>query len=157
MLKQKKAAGGYDHAAERRRRDLAKIHMAIKRLGMDDATYRGMLWNVAGVKSAADLDEAGLMAVLDHLISRGFEPGRGKNPYPNTPHNLQGTTRSPQLLKVEAILADARLPWAYADGIARRMHNVDKVAWCYPGQLQGVIAALEKMVARKREKLRKIA
>lgn len=33
-----------------------------------------MLWAAARVRSAADLDDAGRQAVLDHLKARGFKP-----------------------------------------------------------------------------------
>lgn len=42
---------------DHRRADLAQIHIAIKDLGLDDDTYRAILWTVARVKSAADARE----------------------------------------------------------------------------------------------------
>lgn len=39
---------------------------------MEDDTYRDMLWSVARVRSAGDLDHAGRKAVLDHLKACGF-------------------------------------------------------------------------------------
>lgn len=38
---------------------------------MDEETYRAMLWTVARVHSAADLDDEGRQAVLAHLVARG--------------------------------------------------------------------------------------
>lgn len=58
--------------------DLAKIHLAKKQLGLDDETYRAMLWTVARVNSAADLDQYGRSKVLQHLKSRGFKLTRGR-------------------------------------------------------------------------------
>lgn len=58
-----------------RRTDLAKIHIGKKDLGMDDETYKAMLWTVARVHSAADLDEAGRQAVLSHMVARGAKVG----------------------------------------------------------------------------------
>lgn len=58
-----------------RRTDLAKIHIAKKDLGMDDETYQAMLWTVARVHSAADLDEAGRQAVISHMVGRGAKIG----------------------------------------------------------------------------------
>ena len=47
-----------------RNKDLAKIHIAKKQLGLDDDSYRAMLQMVAGVNSAAHL-------IL--LFHRGFD------------------------------------------------------------------------------------
>ena len=46
-------------AADQKRRDLAKIHIARKELGMEEEDYRAMLQDVAGVGSSADLTVAG--------------------------------------------------------------------------------------------------
>jgi len=63
--------------SERRRRQLAAIHIAAKQLGLDRETYEAMLWSIARAHSAAELDEAGRMRVLDHLRSRGAASRRG--------------------------------------------------------------------------------
>lgn len=52
--------------------ELAKIHIAAQQLGMDDDTYRDMLWSVGRVRSAKDLDLAGRQAVLSHLVGCGW-------------------------------------------------------------------------------------
>ena len=46
-------------AKDRRNSELGKIHIGKKQLFDDDGDYRDMLQSVAGVSSAADLDEAG--------------------------------------------------------------------------------------------------
>jgi phage gp16-like protein len=53
--------------------DLAKIHIAKKDLGLDDETYRAVLFTVARVHSSADLDHAGRAAVLAHFKARGWQ------------------------------------------------------------------------------------
>lgn len=136
-----------------RRRELAKIHLAAKALGLDandkdpNSDYRRMLWAVARVRSAADLDEAGRRRVLDHLKACGFKAARG-SAHPGKPHNLASEERGPQLKKIEAMLAEANRAWAYADGIAKHMFHVERVAFCNPAQLQGIIAALVKDAQR---------
>lgn len=126
---------------DNRHRELAKIHIAAKQLGMDDDSYRSMLWAVARVRSARDLDEAGRRRVLEHLRAAGFEGKRG-SARPHRPHNLGAEDRGPQLTKIEAMLAAAGRPWEYADGMARRMFHVDRVTFCNPDQLGKIIAAL---------------
>jgi phage gp16-like protein len=136
-----------------RRRELAKIHLAAKALGLDAADkdpnsdYRSMLWAVARVRSAADLDEAGRRRVLDHLKACGFKAQRTERSF-GMPHNLASSERGPQLKKIEAMLTAAARPWAYADGMAKRMFHVERVAFCNPAQLQGIIAALVKDAQR---------
>lgn len=65
-------------APDRRRRELAAIHIAAGELGLidngDDAAYRDMLWTTARVRSAAELDQAGRQRVLDHLRALGWSP-----------------------------------------------------------------------------------
>lgn len=59
---------------------LAKIHIGASALGMiqpgDDEPYRIMLHQVAGVRSARDLDGTGIHKVLAHLRACGWhDPG----------------------------------------------------------------------------------
>lgn len=68
-----------------RARELAKIHIAAQQLGLiragDDSAYRDMLWSVARVRSARDLDLAGRTAVLRHLSACGWkEPRHQRSP-----------------------------------------------------------------------------
>lgn len=63
--------------------ELAKIHIAAQQLGMEEDTYRDMLWSVGRVRSAKDLDLAGRQAVLAHLVACGFRDTshqRGRRP-----------------------------------------------------------------------------
>jgi phage gp16-like protein len=143
--------------ADTRRRELAKIHIAAKQLGMDPADkdpaseYRCMLWAIGRVHSAADLDHAGRQRVLDHLKACGFKakaraPAKG---FPGRPHNAD---QQPQILKIEALLADAGRPWSYADAMAARMFSKERVAFCNPDEWQRIIAALVIDQRRRKER-----
>ncbi|WP_430391110.1 phage protein GemA/Gp16 family protein [Dyella sp. 20L07] len=55
---------------------LAMIHIAAQQVGMDDSTYRDMLWTVARVRSSKELDLAGREAVLKHLAACGWKDPR---------------------------------------------------------------------------------
>lgn len=128
---------------DERTRDLAKIHIAKQQLRLDDDTYRDMLWTIARVRSAADLDAGGRAAVLRHLASRGFKPAvstERRKRYPGRPHNCD---EHPQLRKIEALLTAARRPWSYADSMAKRMFGKDRVTFCNSEEWQKLIAALE--------------
>lgn len=59
---------------DRRRADLAKIHLAKKELGLDDQAYRDVLWNTCKVKSSKDLDFMARQKLLIQLQSLGWRP-----------------------------------------------------------------------------------
>ncbi len=59
-----------------RRALLAKVHIALKDLGIDDAAYRGVLAELFGKKSAKDLSDKQLVALCEHFTRRGWEPKR---------------------------------------------------------------------------------
>lgn len=74
-----------------RSNELAKIHIAKAQLGLDDDAYRDMLWSVARVRSAKDLDAGGREAVLRHLRGCGWKdatPVRGSAYKKGTPAAL---------------------------------------------------------------------
>lgn len=127
-----------------RRRDLATIHIAAKDLALSRSDYECLLWSVARVRSAGDLDAHGRQKVIQHMKSRGFKPrpkGRSKP--------AQG--RELLVRKVRALLINhptGRKADAYADGIARQMFEVERFEWLKPDQLRKLVQALE--VDRKR-------
>lgn len=129
--------------AQPRGNGLAQIHIAKKQLGMNEDTYRAMLWGVARVHSAADLDHAGRAKVLAHLKASGFKSRPPTKPTPGRPRNMDHPTRGPMLGKVEALLLDAGRPWAYAHEMAKHMFKVDALDFCHEGQLHDLVAALE--------------
>lgn len=55
----------------RRNTDLAKIHLAAKQLGMDDDTYRDLLQQVTGARSAKGLRPRQVAAVLQRFEQLG--------------------------------------------------------------------------------------
>lgn len=113
--------------------ELAKIHLLAKELGLDDETYRAMLWTVARVTSSRDADQQQRQAVIEHLKSRGAGgPRRG------TPSDA----RAPYVRKIRALLNAAQRTDAYAHGMAAHMFKVAKYTWCTPDQLRRLIAAL---------------
>lgn len=67
--------------ASSRNAELGAIHTAARAHklidGADRSAYEAMLWTLARVKSAADLDEYGRRRVLDHLNSGQAQKPRG--------------------------------------------------------------------------------
>lgn len=118
-----------------------KIQIARRQLGLDDDAYYALLSRAAGVKSSTDLTPAQVGRVLAELERLGFKPkaggksaGRAK-PKP-------GADRKAQVGKIEALLAEANRPWGYADAMAQRMFQVERVEWLDGDQLTRLIAAL---------------
>ena len=118
---------------------LSKIHIAKQQLGLEDDTYRALLARVSGVQSAKDLTDKQASMVLKEFERLGFKPMPSKTK--GKPHNFDALPN--QIKKIEAVLADIGMPWAYADAIARQMFKVQRVAWLRkPAQLDAIIAAL---------------
>lgn len=137
----------------RRRSSIAAIHVCRAQLGLDDDTYRELLARVsrqsgAECRSAADLTERQAAEVLAEMrrlgATRPTEPrprGRSRPAhYPGTPHNDRSMTG--EITKIEALLSDMQLSWAYADAIAKRMFKIERVAWCNKDHLVAIVAAL---------------
>lgn len=95
--------------------ELGKIHMAAAKLGLitqgDDSAYRDMLWSVARVRSAKDLDIGGRKRVLDHLRSVGWQDAR-----PFVPRQRSAT---PQVEKVRFLWSQLDRAGALRDGTDR--------------------------------------
>lgn len=126
---------------------LSKIHVAKNQLAMDDDSYRMMLQRLTGKTSSKDITEREAGRVMAEFRAKGFieksSPRRkGK------PHNFN--TLPALITKVEALLADMKLDWAYADGIAKQMFKIERCAWLNEIQLKAIIAALDN----KRKKLK---
>jgi phage gp16-like protein len=99
-----------------------------------------------------DLGQRGLDKVLAHLRRAGFKGKPGPGNHPGRPHNIGSPQRGPLLKKVEALLADASRPWAYADGMAKTMFGIEKVALCDEHQLHRLVAALMYDQKRRAQK-----
>jgi len=132
---------------DQRKRELARIHLAAKELGMDTrdkdprSDYRRMLWTVARVHSSSDLDAHGRRAVIAHLAACGAKPKRPKRGR-SRPHNIDSEGRGPLLRRIEALLSEAGRPWSYADGIARRMFGRERVELCGDDELHRIVGAM---------------
>ena len=143
-------------ADDHRRRELAQIHIAKKQLGLDDETYRAMLWTVGRVHSSADLDYAGRRAVLDHLTARGFKSTAPTLERPKDPLwecvNKAAPDRQPMLKKIAMMLKAANRKKEYGDGIAKQMFQIERLEFCGSDQLHRIIGALNYYARRRAER-----
>lgn len=116
-----------------------KIQIARRQLGLDDETYREILKRTVGVESSKDLSPRQVGRVLAELERLGFQstPAKGGRAKPKAADD-----RAPLVGKIEAQLAEAGRPWAYADAMALRMFQVKRVEWCDTDQLRRLVAAL---------------
>ncbi|MBI4804443.1 MAG: regulatory protein GemA [Desulfovibrio sp.] len=124
---------------ESRKSLLAKVHIAKKDLGLDNDTYRSVLERTTGQRSAGDCAYQELVRVVAEFRRLGWSPDKKPAP-PKGKAALRG--------KITALLAEANRPDAYAEAMVLRMYKRDKLAFCTPKELQGIIAALSKDAKR---------
>jgi len=130
-----------DELRLRRNTELAAIHIAKKELGLDDDTYRDVLWSICRVRSAAELDAYGRQRILDHFKSLGWNNKHHKLNKKRPQHRPHPSSdRMPLISKIDALLGNR--PRDYADGIAKQMFGIRKIEWCNPEQLRKIVAAL---------------
>ncbi len=119
---------------------LAQIHIAKAQLGLSDDEYRAILARTAGVSSAKQLTNRNVGNVLAEFQRLGWQPKPAKKAGRKAPR--PPATRQVVMGKIEALLADAKRPWAYADGMARHMFKIERVDWLDDDQLQRLMQAL---------------
>jgi hypothetical protein len=132
----------------KRKADLSAIHAQAKRQGIDEATRRAMIERLSGgrTNSSADLTAGERTALLRELGGQRAAGRRGPKP--------PELDRRTMLAKVGALLAEAKLPWSYAEAILRRQRAIlDKAVACpltaaTDPELRGVIAALYRRAKR---------
>ena len=133
-----------------RNKELAAIHMAKAQLGMADDAYRDILWSVARVRSAKDLDHAGRMKVLDHFKACGWKPMSKPNEWAFI--KTAAADRQPLLRKICAVCLSMGVGKTYAEGAAKRQNGIDrKLEMMDEGQLWLLAGALERTRRHKQE------
>ena len=89
--------------AERRRAELARIHIGRKALGLDEDAYRTLLREVGGQDSAGALNARGRGAVLDRMRADGAFGRRSPVPRPGArpaaPQGPRAARRAPGRLR----------------------------------------------------------
>lgn len=136
-----------ENPADVRLRRIRAVQAMRRQLDLEDLEYRDLVARVSKlhgpeVRSAGDCNLAQLLAIGDELrrkIGKPAEKARSARVWAGKPKG----DLSPQLSKVEALLADAGREWAYAHALAKRLCKVTRIEWCNPEQLAKIIAALQ--------------
>lgn len=118
------------------------IHAACRSAGIDDAERQRIQREVTGKASLKDMDYNEVSRVLTHL-----NKAAGYHEYDGKP---KSTDTDPQLQKIEALLADQKLPWAYihrskfGPTMCKKLTGKDRIEWADTAGKQAVITALVK-------------
>lgn len=122
------------------------IHAACRSAGIDDAERRRLQEDITGKKgddaSLTKLDYNEVSRVLTHL-----NKAAGYHEYDGKPKSVD---TDPQLQKIEALLADMKLPWAYIHRskfgltMCKKLTGKDRIEWADTAGKQAVITALVK-------------
>lgn len=132
-----------------RNAELAQIHIAKTQLGLDDATYRDVLFTVARVRSSKDLDWTGRKALLDHFKSKGWKlaapkkSGVTKPVEPGQPALVRSLWSELHAAGKVCDPSDAAL------GSWLKRHRLpEQVSWLNYHQVNSAIEALKKWLIR---------
>ena len=137
----------HENPADVRLRRIRAVQAMRRQLDLEDVEYRDLVARVSKlygseVRSAGDCSLAQLLAIGDELrrkIGKPAEKARNARVWAGKPKG----DLTPQVGKIEALLADAGREWAYAHSLAKRLCKVTRVEWCNPDQLAKIIAALQ--------------
>lgn len=130
------------------------IHAAARQLSLSDDERRALIaGQTGGKRSTTQLNLAECEAVLEYMRQQGAtRPKRVRNvgQHPGNPESAKPGAGA-LMEKIEAQLADMKLPWAYAVSILKHVSadkllgkpGVERLEWATPAQLTKVVAALD--------------
>ncbi len=151
------------------------IHIGIGMLGMPYHSHKGVWIETINkyitkrtVSSLKDMTLKERCCFLRYLNQRGAKvynphiPGimkawKSGDPLINSKQKRPFHTdpeRAPKVRKVHAILADLKLPWAYADKIAKDRFGKEFVEWLEPDRLHKVVQMLSTHQKRQKAKMK---
>ncbi len=125
------------------------LQIMRRQRGIDDDTWSDMKASV-GAASTRDLTPKQMNQILLRLdghprvgrdASRPWKPVH-RSAYKSGMHVKPPESKAAMLGKIEAILADLQLPWAYADGMASKMFGKERLRFLDDEQTYKVLQAL---------------
>lgn len=126
---------------------LAMIHVARRKLGMEEADYRLFLLRMAGVETARDLTAAGFRQVMEGFAHLGFQNDSAARNF----------GRRPGMAGAGHVAAMRRLWLEYTGGTGtdatlgkwlERTWGISALRFVTADQAPKVVAVLKQMVAR---------
>ena len=135
---------------------LSIIHVAIRQLGLDDAAYRDLLWNLTGVRSSRELTPAGFELLMHRFAELGFKSTSRLKPLPAR----SGMATPAQVQKMRALWAE------FTDGQGTDLSlgkwldshfKVSSVRFVDAELAQSVIGGIVRMVTAKASRAAKVA
>ncbi|KAF1043230.1 MAG: hypothetical protein GAK35_02322 [Herbaspirillum frisingense] len=129
-----------------KKREIRLIKIAQRELGIDEETYRSMLWAIARVRSASDLDWTGRKKVLEHMKKSGFKVKRT----PNNPNANDATYRKVRQLWSEmhrAGIIEHDTDQA-VNAYVKRLTRVDDFRFLNSHQVATIIESLKRWQGR---------
>ena len=122
---------------QQRRGLLAKVHIAIKDLGVLDDDYRDILRREFGVASAAALSNRELESLVRYFQSRGWRSKQRTY----APDQVGALRERALGLKEQISMSDFRF-----SRLCRRICGTDRLQWCQqPAKLKRLLAVMEKI------------
>jgi len=130
----RRQVNGPDTRQEKKRKAmLAKIHIALKGLGLEDHVYREVLEREFSQRSAARLTIAQLDTLLGIFRAWGWQSPRDKKV-------------AALRYKARAIAARIENGEKRLKGLTKKICGADQLAWCHdPAKLERLLAALGKI------------
>jgi phage gp16-like protein len=132
----------------------AILHIAKAELGLDDGTYREMLFAWGKVRSSKDLNSNGYAAVLAHLKKSGFKMRTRKQMFKNS--HRPGMASDGQIRKIYALwwtlsgsYYESGKEFSALRAFLRARFRVDHENFLTPEKAHQVIEALKKIGVRE--------
>jgi phage gp16-like protein len=133
---------------------IAKLHIAKKQLGLDDASYRAVLVAATGKSSSKDMREAELLDALAAFKRQGFVPVvrncRAKSD--------KKDVRKPFVTKIYALWGELQRTGTLADpslkalsSFVHRQTGMDRAEWLGPEDANKVTEGLKAWLKRVRK------
>ncbi len=126
---------------------IRKIQLAIRRLGLDEETFRGIYERVTGIRSLSAMSREQRRRVADALVGEGFDDSH-RPADASLCQSPQAKLIRHQWLRLKG-MGVLRNSSEYALlAYVKRLTGVERMEWLDPGQAAYVIETLKAWVAR---------
>jgi len=129
-------------------KQMSLVHVAVARLHLDDATYRSILREVAGVDSSRDLDRESFERVMDRFARLGFKSEFRERTF----GHRAGMATPAQVEKLRGLWSDYTAGEGTDVTLGKwldRHFKVSALRFLTTGQAHKAIGALSKMIDRR--------